>query len=238
MQTLINDLLTFSRAGRAPTWRWQPVDLEALLERVLRSLEVGIEESGATINHDPLPTVQGDPVASDSCSRTCSATRSSSEARSQAGFTSPPAHQDRAWRSRSAIMASASRLSIRSESSSCFSGCTGETSTRGTGIGLAICKKIVERLGGTLWVESTPGDGSTFSFTIPDAGDTLMTGPLATRAEPIEILLVEDSPSDVDLTREALEDTKVHNNLSVVTDGVEALALPAARGPVRRRAPP
>ncbi len=45
------------------------------------------------------------------------------------------------------------------------------------------------------------------------------------RAEPIEILLVEDSPSDIDLTREALEDTKVHNNLNVVTDGVEALAF-------------
>lgn len=52
-----------------------------------------------------------------------------------------------------------------------------------------------------------------------------MTGPLPTRAQPIEILLVEDSPSDVDLTREALEDTKVHNNLSVVGDGVEALAF-------------
>ncbi|MCC7372708.1 MAG: response regulator, partial [Chloroflexi bacterium] len=47
----------------------------------------------------------------------------------------------------------------------------------------------------------------------------------ASGAAPIEILLVEDSPSDIDLTREALEDTKVHNNLSVVTDGVEALAF-------------
>jgi len=52
-----------------------------------------------------------------------------------------------------------------------------------------------------------------------------VTGPLSSRAEPIEILLVEDSPSDVDLTREALEDTKVHNNLSVVGDGVEAIAF-------------
>jgi chemotaxis family two-component system response regulator Rcp1 len=41
--------------------------------------------------------------------------------------------------------------------------------------------------------------------------------------EPIEILLVEDSPADVDLTREALDDAKLHNNLHVVTDGVEAL---------------
>ncbi|HLI26557.1 MAG TPA: response regulator [Chloroflexota bacterium] len=46
-----------------------------------------------------------------------------------------------------------------------------------------------------------------------------------TRVEPIEILLVEDSPADVDLTREALEDAKVRNHLSVVADGVEALAF-------------
>lgn len=50
-------------------------------------------------------------------------------------------------------------------------------------------------------------------------------------AAAIEILLVEDSPSDIDLTREALEDTKVHNNLSVVTDGVEALAFLRKEGP-------
>jgi CheY-like chemotaxis protein len=47
---------------------------------------------------------------------------------------------------------------------------------------------------------------------------------------PVEILLVEDSPSDVDLTREALEDAKVRNNLSVVNDGVEALAFLRRQG--------
>lgn len=49
--------------------------------------------------------------------------------------------------------------------------------------------------------------------------------PFGTRVEPIEILLVEDSPSDIDLTREALDDTKIRNNLSVSRDGVEALAF-------------
>ena len=52
-----------------------------------------------------------------------------------------------------------------------------------------------------------------------------MTNAPSNRVEPIEILLVEDSPADVDLTREALDDAKVHNNLHVVGDGVEALAF-------------
>jgi chemotaxis family two-component system response regulator Rcp1 len=43
--------------------------------------------------------------------------------------------------------------------------------------------------------------------------------------EPIEILLVEDNPGDIRLTKEALRDSKIHNNLSVVTDGVEAMAF-------------
>ncbi|MFJ4963833.1 ATP-binding protein [Streptomyces sp. NPDC088729] len=60
MQSLINDLLAFSRVGRL-TAEHQRVDLEEKFERTVSSLSVAVEESGATITHDPLPTLSGEP---------------------------------------------------------------------------------------------------------------------------------------------------------------------------------
>ena len=132
------------------------------------NLAKSIEQSGAAITHDPLPTVIADEVqltqlfqnliANAIKFRGREAPRIHVSAARQGpqwifavrdhGIGIAPEHQER-------IFMIFQRLHHRSE-------------YPGTGIGLAICKKIVERHGGRIWVESTPGEGATFYFTLTE----------------------------------------------------------------------
>ena len=148
-----------------------PTDLTEVLKDAEANLHQAIEESGAVITHDPLPVVSGDQVqltqlfqnllANALKFRSGAAPRIhvSAQAREEDwllsvkdnGIGIAPEHQER-------IFAIFQRLHGRGE-------------YPGTGIGLALCKKIVERHGGHIWVESAPGQGSTFYFNIPGGGE-------------------------------------------------------------------
>ena len=170
MQRLIDDLLAYSRVG---TKGQELLDTssEDALQQALLNLRGGIEESGAVVTHDPLPTVLADEIQLIQVFQNLvgnaikyqnpgvprvhiSAARSSGKQWTFSvrdnGLGIDPQYFEK-------IFGVFQRLHQRDEFA-------------GTGIGLAICKKIVERHGGSISVESQLGQGSTFSFALAGSG--------------------------------------------------------------------
>ena len=165
MKQLIDDLLNFSRAGQAR--RHEPVDMNRILEQTLANLQLAIEETGARITSDHLPVVFGDPLrmrellqnlienAVKFRSKEVPAIHVGCQSRGDEwifsvrdnGVGIAPEYHER-------IFVMFRRLHKRDV-------------YRGNGIGLAICKRVVERQHGRIWVESALGAGATFFFSIP-----------------------------------------------------------------------
>jgi signal transduction histidine kinase len=169
MQTLINDLLSFSRVGTQGK-ALAPVRCDEVLETVLRSLKRAIEESGAVITRDPLPAVLADELQLGQLLQNLVGNaikfRSDKTPRVHIGAE----RNGSGWK----ISVRDNGIGIASEHSErifvIFQRLHTKTQYAGTGIGLAICKKIAERHGGRIWVEAAPDGGSKFCFTIADGG--------------------------------------------------------------------
>ena len=175
MQTLISDLLSYSRVGTQAR-PFESTDCDAVLERVLVNLRLAIDESGATIVQDPLPVVLGDPQQIGQLFQNLIANAIKFRG------TQPPCVQIHAQRHGSdwCISIRDNGIGVAPEQADrifvIFQRLHTKTEYPGTGIGLAVCKKIVERHGGRIWVESNPGAGSAFCFTLPAAPKTEQQG--------------------------------------------------------------
>jgi PAS domain S-box-containing protein len=168
MQRLIEDLLAYSRVssrGRELT----PTDAGIVLERALANLKLAIEEAKATVTTDAMPVVPADESQLEHVFLNLigNALKFRGSQRPEVHVTA--AQQDGDW------MFSVRDNGIGIEQQYfdrifvIFQRLHGREEYPGTGIGLAITKRIVERHGGRIWVESQPGRGTTFFFTIPVA---------------------------------------------------------------------
>ncbi len=172
MQLLINDLLEYSRVdrfGQPP----EPTNAEEVLERTLQDMELSIAESGATITYDPLPIVMADEVQLERVFQNLIG-----NAIKFHGPEPPRIHISASEMTDEATGRKFWRLAVRDNGIGIdprfherifriFQRLHSRGKYEGTGIGLAVCKRVIERHGGHIWVESELGKGSTFYFTLP-----------------------------------------------------------------------
>ena len=222
MQRLINDLLEYSRVGAADA-RSGPIDCTKAYDAAHANLRAQIEESGAAVTSDTLPIVTADESQLIQLFQNLIGNAINTAATSRRGFTSPPCRATVSGSSGSATAVSGSTRSMASKSSKCSSDCTPPPSTPEQ----ARASRSARRSWNVGAAESGSnrrlGWGRNSASPFRTEGARLMAS--ANAGTPIEILLVEDSPGDVRLTKEGFYATGLRNTLHVVQDGVEAMAF-------------
>jgi PAS domain S-box-containing protein len=169
MKTLINDLLAYSRVNtkEAPI---EDVDCNIVLEHCLKNLSSSIRENNAVINYSNLPTVKANYMYLNQLFQNLI----SNAIKFKKPDTTPVVnisanHTGNEW----LFKIEDNGIGIEKEFTDkifvIFQRLHNHSEYPGTGIGLAICKKIIDKLGGHIWVESEVGKGTTFNFTIPDS---------------------------------------------------------------------
>jgi signal transduction histidine kinase len=167
MQTLISDMLSYSRVGTSAK-PFVLTDFTDILNRLLANLRIPLEQSGALVTHDPLPEVIADPIQLFQLLQNLigNAIKFRDENKSLIHISAK--RKEKEW----VFSVSDNGIGIPAEYTEkifeMFQRLHNKKEYPGSGIGLSTCKKIVERHGGHIWVESNPNGGSTFYFTIPD----------------------------------------------------------------------
>lgn len=167
MQALIKALLSYSRVGRQDLKR-MPVSVEKLVQRTLDGLRSMIDEAGAEISLSSFPTVRADPVLLGLVLQNLISNAIKFRGAAPLRIHISCEKTGTMWRFAVCDNGIGIDMSYRDRIFEVFKRLHSRRKYAGTGIGLAVCKKIVERHGGRIWVESEPGKGATFLFTLPE----------------------------------------------------------------------
>lgn len=167
MQQLISGLLDYSRVGTRGE-EFEPVDCESVFDEAVANLEIAIKESGAIVTHDPLPTVSADRMQLVQLLQNFIGNGIKFRGEEPPRIRVSAENAAGEWRFSVTDNGVGIAPEDRERVFKIFERLRTQENQPGTGMGLAICKRIVERHGGRTWVESEPGKGSTFYFTIPN----------------------------------------------------------------------
>lgn len=169
MDSFASGLLSYSRLSNQRMRAADPVSMEGALQWAIANLRPVIEESGAKITHGPLPSVTGDQaqLAHVFQNLLSNAIKYRSEKPPEVDVSAHQSNGDYVFavRDNGAGIPEEHRERIFQM----FTRLHGGAACPGNGIGLAMCQKIIQKHGGRIWVDSSPGSGSTFYFTIPQS---------------------------------------------------------------------
>lgn len=182
MQALIDDLLTYSRIGTKAK-PMQPIDCMEAVKTATQSLRLAITETGARITYDNLPTVVADATQLTQLFQNLIANAIKFRRNCPPEIEIRADSEEGFWH----IAVSDNGIGINTEYFGrifeMFQRLHGSKTYSGNGIGLTICRRIVERHGGRIWVDSVPGKGSVFTFTLPKQAGDADCGAIPVRAD-------------------------------------------------------
>jgi light-regulated signal transduction histidine kinase (bacteriophytochrome) len=167
MQALINDLLQYSRAGTQAVQK-ERVASEDVIRAAVANLELAVAESGAEVRFDGLPIVCADPTKLTQVFQNLLANAIKFRKHNETPKIAVSAERmDTDWQFSVVDNGIGLDMAYKDKIFDIFQRLHSSNEFAGNGIGLSICRRIVEQHGGRLWVESELGSGTTFHFTMP-----------------------------------------------------------------------
>ena len=167
LEMLISDLLAYSQATRTAEVSTEPVDISQVIDTVKKNLSTSIEETAADISTDSLPVVYANSVPLLHLFQNLISNALKYRSKERPRIEIAASQEGDYWRFSVKDNGIGIRKEFQSQIFGIFKRLHNRTEYPGTGIGLAICQKIVNQYEGRIWVESEPGLGSTFFFTLP-----------------------------------------------------------------------